>query len=449
MGNILHLLKHNLLYFHDELQYIENKERHSQATCLLCNPTVFGMTFEDALVWLTRRLLVLDIGDRKEMAGHILEMQGMAGEYESKEIEEYVTTVNQDQFLLDWSKGPRTLASRLVAEQAMSSVDQIWDSVLYHDGRGYLCDQFGHMLANSNRTPALKKMLFKEAYSISSDPLLEVDRILFEMDRIFDATSFYPLSPFDTLAIRFVIPGLRGLDRETLLNLEAFVAKTEVGYFENAVPVIQSNLIRMNPNYTRYLQNELFPYIQAHYPKIYDKLNNTEMNFLSQLPSVLKGDIITAADLPDKTLSKEDYLYLVEKSPIDSFETANEDADELRSDFEDGHQHEIVRALRKEGITVKVDKKRIGDDDYEDEFDGLIAIARVNYINSKIKPMAFRDGKLRADKYPDDEIFRETIKLELLPQIPKVLRPYVYRALWGEYFETILGYHETEIELVR
>ena len=63
--------------------------------------------------------------------------------------------------------------------------------------------------------------------------------------------------------------------------------------------------------------------------------------------------------------------------------------------------------------------------------------------------MAFRDGKLRADIYPDDEIFRETIKLELLPHIPKVLRPYVYRALWGEYFETILGYYETEIELVR
>ena len=449
MGNILRLLKHNLLYFHDELQYIENKERHSQATCLLCNPSAVGMTFEDALVWLTRRLLVLEIGDRKEMAGHILEMQGMAGEYESKEIEEYVTTVNQDQFLLDWSKGPRTLASRLVAEQAMSSVDQIWDSVLYHDGRGYLCDQFGHMLANRNRTPTLKKMLWKEAASISSDPLLEVDRILFEMDRIFDATSFYPLSLFDTLATRFVIPGLRGLDRETLLDIESFVAKTEGRHFQNAAPVISPNLIRMNPNYIGYIQNELLPYIQAKHPKLYEKVDNAEMNFLSQLPSVLKGDIITAADLPDKALSKEDILYLMEKNPIDSFEAAKEDTGNLRLDFEERHQHEIVRALRKEGVMVKVDKKRIGDDDYEDEFDQWIDEARANYINSKIEPMVFRDGKLRADTYPDDEIFRETIRLEILPHIPKALRPYVYQALWGDYFETILGDYETDIELVR
>jgi hypothetical protein len=292
-------------------------------------------------------------------------------------------------------------------------------------------------------------MLWKEAASISSDPLLEVDRILFEMDRIFDATSFYPLSLFDTLATRFVIPGLRGLDRETLLDIESFVAKTEGRHFQNAAPVISPNLIRMNPNYIGYIQNELLPYIQAKHPKLYEKVDNAEMNFLSQLPSVLKGDIITAADLPDKALSKEDILYLMEKNPIDSFEAAKEDTGNLRLDFEERHQHEIVRALRKEGVMVKVDKKRIGDDDYEDEFDQWIDEARANYINSKIEPMVFRDGKLRADTYPDDEIFRETIRLEILPHIPKALRPYVYQALWGDYFETILGDYETDIELVR
>lgn len=390
--------------------YVEDPEElrhclsHDPDTCMICNPAYYGLSPKRALKEIASLCLGYDLADREYTADSIEVV------YSTPKKQKLLNSFNKKAFIAAWKKGEVDTLKivKQIAEQHTADIVVYLDQHIQNSEAPYKGLKQDEDITRGLVADAILRMQYNEAQTI-----------IFGMDVHFDSFKYYPFSPCDALAFFLDVYGLRGLDKGELSALTEFTNINFAGASGSFIPGVK----RLDKGYHDFLVDSLMPLLKENYPHIFKRVYDAEMSFMSCLPSVKKGNILTLDIIDNSHISKEDISYFIDHSAEGSFDIVSEDAQRKYFDFETEYIHEMLKSCEDSGVNVK------NDEDTED----ILDMALHDYYHNHIKPALFKDNFVNPVLYPDDEIFRERMKLEVLPYIPDVLKPDVYWRLWETY----------------
>jgi len=444
-------IKKSLRYFCDVAEYYD--ARHDPAACCLCNPSLIDKTLPEALYWVYESVMKIRIGDKIATAQRCLDdiesynensTEDYATAVYGEDLADYLGGISAEVLAHDWRrKKPEALS--VFKEYIGSDSDHLRD--LIDDSHDRLLPEIKEIkypktLAHDEMQHVILDSFWRQLPRMIRDASLESENAIYKMDRLFDSMIFYPLSPKDSLAMEWGLPGLRGLSKEIRHDLRAFWQAEFPKYTKTQLYGTTPDVLFLDAHLAAFIRQALLPYLKNKYPRLYTKISKQQSAVISKLSKMGEGDSIeeliakgqgNARGHHDVFFSEKAWMYLANQdydTMLDHSEGKSSDI--VDSLFEAATNQQLVRAIKKMDPQIKVSASDFADGYFPDE------ILHELY-DKQVEPLIFKDSVIDTNVSPDDELFRENLKITYLRQFPPLLRPWIYRRAWISYCKAIMG----------